>query len=398
MKINFTFLVSIGLLFSTVLLGQSSQPIKRLDESFIKQDSLEARIRFLLKEANVSGLAISIFNENKPIYSKTFGLASVPEKKPLSPNTVLYGASFSKAIFAYLVMQLVEEKVIDLDKPLVQYLKKPLVDYKIEGYKRGYKDLVNDKRVEKITARMCLNHTTGFPNWRWFEQDKKIKIKFEPGTRYSYSGEGLFLLQFVITQILGKDYETLAGERVFKPLQMQNTSHLWQPRFENNFSYGHDAKGNHYKFMKWDEAVAAGSMSTTLEDYTKFFTTLMQKKGLKESGYQEMFKPQVRIKSKAQFGPDSWVDDDGNDPIHLSYGLGFGLMKTPSGKAFFKEGHDDGWGHYSIGFPEKGIAVILMTNNDNGESIFKELLELTIKDTFTPWKWENYIPYNMVSK
>lgn len=91
-------------------------------------------------------------------------------------------------------MQFVDEKRIDLDKPLVSYLSQPLPDYKTPGWNRGYKDLTNDRRYEQLTARMCLAHTTGFPNWRWFEADKKIKFKFSPGTRYRYSGEGLYLL------------------------------------------------------------------------------------------------------------------------------------------------------------------------------------------------------------
>ncbi len=44
-------------------------------------------------------------------------------------------------------------------------------------------------------------------------------------------------------------------------------------------------------------------------------------------------------------------------------------------------------------FPQKKIAIIIMTNNDNGESIFKELLAAAIGDVFTPWKWQNYVPY-----
>ena len=147
-------------------------------------------------------------------------------------------------------MQFVQEKVIDLDKPLVEYLTKPLPEYKINGWRKGYQDLKDDDRYKKITARMCLTHTTGFPNWRWFEADKKIKFKFDPGTRYSYSGEGLYLLQFVIEQVTGKDYETISQERVFKPFAMTNTSQIWQARFDTNICYGHNAKGEPYELMK----------------------------------------------------------------------------------------------------------------------------------------------------
>ena len=386
------------LLFATILISIATlsfgQSIKRIDESKINVDSLNAKIEYLKKTANVSGIAISVFNDNKPIFSKTYGLANVQKNIPLQQSSVMYGASFAKMVFAYIAIQYVEEKVIDLDKPLVEYLSKPLPDYKINGWRKGYHDLKDDERYKKITARMCLTHTTGFPNWRWFEADKKLKFKFDPGTRYSYSGEGLYLLQFVIEQLTGKDYETISQERVFKLLGMTNTSQVWQARFDTNICYGHNAKGEPYTLMKWKEASAGGSMSTTLEDFTKFYTALISGKGLSKKSFKAMTNTQVRIKSKSQFGPLAKIDSTDNDSIQLGYGLGVGVFKTPYGRAFFKEGHDEGWGHYSICFPDKKIAMVIMTNNDNGESIFKELLAYAIGDSFTPWRWENYIPYD----
>lgn len=380
--------------FSLALaLESNAQIITRIDGSKISADSLGKRISYLVEKAKLSGLNIAVFNNNNIVYKQSFGYANVPEKRLLKTSTVLYGASLSKAVFAYTVMQLVQDKIIDLDKPLEQYLPKPLPAYDLPP-RRGYQDLKEESRLGKITARMCLDHTTGFPNWRWFEEDKKLKIKFEPGTRYSYSGEGLSLLQFVIEQITGKGLEMIAQEKVFVPLGMSNTSYVWQERFATDLCLAHDATGKPYEFNRRGRADAAGSMNTTLDDYSKFFTALLQQKGLNKEGFKEMFSPQVRIRSKKQFGPGAWVDSTGNDNIQLSYGLGYGVFKTPYGSAFFKEGHDDGWGHYTIGFPAKGIGMIIMNNNDTGEGIFKELLALAIGDTFSPWYWENYIPYN----
>lgn len=388
----FPLIILVLILTISVSFGQV---IKRIDGTVVSVDSIVEKVKYLMKDANVSGMALTIFNDNEPVFEKTFGYANVKGKKPFETNSVMYAASFSKVVFAYIVMQFVQEKVIDLDKPLYEYLDKPLPDYKIKGWNRGYQDLRNDERYKKITARMCLNHTTGFPNWRWFEADKKIKIKFNPGTRFSYSGEGFYLLQFVIEQITGKDYETISKEKVFEPYKMTNTSQVWQPRFENNICYGHNAKGEPYELMRWNEASAGGSMSTTLSDYSKFYGALIKGIGLDKSTFLEMTSPQVRIKSKRQFGPMALIDDIDNNPINLSYGLGVGVFNSPSGRAFFKEGHDDGWGHYSICFPDKKIAIIIMTNNDNGESIFKELLAYTIGDKYTPWQWENYVPYQL---
>ena len=140
------------------------QSIKRIDGTQYSADSLNAKIENLMKSANVTGVAVSVFNNNKAIFSKTYGLANVPENIPLEKSSVLYAASFAKTVFAYIAMQFIQEKLIDLDKPLVEYLNKPLPDYIINGFRRGYHDLKTDKRYEKITARMCLTHTTGFPN------------------------------------------------------------------------------------------------------------------------------------------------------------------------------------------------------------------------------------------
>jgi len=371
-----------------------AQPLQRINGSSISTDSLTMLIQRLMQAANVSGAAISVFNNDKPVYSKTFGLADVQKGIPLTANTEMYGASLSKMVFAYIVMQLVQDKIIDLDKPLVEYLSKPLPEFTFDNKYKGYQSLSGDDRYKKITARMCLTHTTGFPNWRWFEPDQKLKIKFDPGTRYSYSGEGLYLLQFVLEQITGKDLETIAQEKVFQPLGMNGTSYVWQNKFDSSICYGHNAKGEPYGIAKRHQPNAAGSMTTTLNDFTKFYTAFINHKNLTKKNFEEMTTTQVLIKSKAQFGPLALIDDNGNDYIKLGYGLGVGVFHTPFGRAFFKEGHDDGWGHYTVCYADKKIAIIIMTNNDNGESIFKYLLEYAIGDDFTPYQWENYIPYD----
>lgn len=387
--------------FLILLLGSSpglGQNIKRIDGSAIAVTALTQKIENLVAAAKVAGLSITVFNNNQTVYFKQFGYANQPDQKLLTASTTVYGASFSKAVFAWLVMQLVGEKVIDLDKPLVSYLPKSLMEYTFPGKLKDYKDIEGDERYKKITARMCLDHTTGFPNFRWFEPDGKLRIKFEPGTRVSYSGEGMYLLQLVLQEITGKDFETMAQERVFKPLGMTNTSYVWQPRFEEHLALGHDADGQTVGFPRRTAASAAGSMITTPEDYNKFYTTLIQGKVLSPKLWKEMTSPQIRIRSIQQFGPLSWKDSTQNDNIQLSYGLGFGVFQTPYGRAFFKEGNDRGWGHYSVAFPGKKIAIIMMTNSDNGEGIFRDLLATAIGDIYTPWYWENYIPWNEKNK
>jgi hypothetical protein len=87
---------------------------------------------------------------------------------------------------------------------------------------------------------------------------------------------------------------------------------------------------------------------------------------------------------------------DDNKSIRLSYGLGWGLYSSQRGEAFFKEGHDDGWRNYCVGFRMPKDAMIIMTNSGNGEGIYKELLEKVFADTYTPIEWEGFTPYDQL--
>ena len=133
---------------------------------------------------------------------------------------------------------------------------------------------------------------------------------------------------------------------------------------------------------------------TTVQDYSNFLQAALQTKIIAKSSWQELFRPQIRIRSVAHFGPLSQVDTTLYDAINLSYGMGWGVIKTPYGHGCFKGGHGDGFQHYSILFPKVGKGVLIMSNSDNAESIFKEILEVTMADTFTPWQWANFIPYD----
>lgn len=394
------FSISAILFCINLSLGQE-RVIQKIDGGKITSGEIDKVVKRLMDTADVTGLGLSVFNDNQVVYQKAFGLRNAVERDLLKENTIFYGASFSKAVFSVLVMQLVEEGIIDLDTPLQNYLDKPLPDYEFSKSWKGYHHLKGDKRYEKITARMCLTHTTGFPNWRFltnkgYDPQGELYFQFEPGTRYNYSGEGFSLLQFVIEVITGKGLEEMAQKRIFRPLGMNRTSYIYvlKEKYKNHYAYGHKEDQTVIPFDEADDAGAAGSLGTTLADYSMFLEAVLDQKLLQKKSYNEMFKQQVPIKSKQQFGPQALIDTNENEDIDLGYGLGWGVFKTPYGKGAFKEGHSEGYQHYSVVFPESDKGILMMTNSDNGESIFKELLEKTIGDTFTPWKWENYIPYD----
>jgi CubicO group peptidase (beta-lactamase class C family) len=378
----------------------NKEQIHRLDNSKIRFSELDNRLLKLVDTAKVTGFTLTVFNHDTAVYQKAFGYSNNASKDSLKVDHVFYGASLSKSVFGYLVAQLVHERVIDLDKPLQDYLDEPIPEMKFEKEWRGFKNLASDDRYKEITARMCLSHTTGLPNWRWisrtneFTPEGEIHFYFDPGSEYSYSGEGMMLLQYVIERITGKGLEQLARERVFEPLKMDMTSYIHQKRFESKYCNGHTTHEDVIKKDISDEFSAAGSLSTSPEDYSRFMEHILSLESRKSPITAYMFKPNIQIRSKKQFGAMSLQQTNDNDNINLSYGLGWGIFTTPYGPGYFKEGHGEGFQHYSVIFPDKNLGILIMANSDNAESIFKEVLEIGIGDVYTPWFWEDYIPYN----
>ena len=138
--------------------------------------SIDSTVEKLMDSAGVTGLCLGVVRADTVAYVQAYGYKSTATKQKNDTATSFYAASFSKAVFAYLVMQLVDEGKLGLDKPLFTYLPKPIPEYK------NYKDLEGDNRWQLITARNCLDHSTGFPNWRQYNPrgNKKLEIFFTP--------------------------------------------------------------------------------------------------------------------------------------------------------------------------------------------------------------------------
>ncbi len=206
----------------------SAQSIHRLDGSTLSAAEIDATVTQLMQAAEVPGVGIAIFNNHKIAYLKTYGVRDKEKNLPLTPDSVMTAASLTKPAFATMVMELVEQGVVDLDKPVYQYLPKPLPEYTF------YRDLAGDQRYKLITLRMCLDHTTGFPNLRAFNDDHKLNINFTPGSRFAYSGEGILLAQFVVETVTKKSVNELMREHLFTPDGMTRTSMVWEERFESD--------------------------------------------------------------------------------------------------------------------------------------------------------------------
>lgn len=361
--------------------------IERLDGSSISSSQIDDQVGRLMRRGQVPGLALALIKAGRPVYVKSYGLRNVQEKLPLETDTVMYGASLTKLAFAYMVMQLVEEKIIELDRPVAAYLKKPLPEHP------KYADLANDRRWEALTTRMILSHTTGFPNFRFLNPDEKLDFKFDPGTRYAYSGEGFNLLQFVLEEGLGLDVGREMQTRVFDRFGMARTSMTWREDFKSNAADGYDADGKFEGHHARRGVRAAGSMDTTISDYGNFLAGLLRGEGSSAAAQAEMLRPQIEIFSAHQFPTLETATEPANRNIKLSSGLGSILFEGPYGKTFYKGGHDDWTANLAICVEGKRHCLLLLSNSVRAEIIYPALANSLLGDTGLPWPWE-YNPAN----
>jgi CubicO group peptidase (beta-lactamase class C family) len=370
-------------------------PVASMAQTSPGGTAIDAQVAKIMSRTHANGMAVAVVDKGKVGYVQAYGIRNA-KGDPLTTDTVMYGASITKTVLAYTAMQLVDQGKLSLDTPIKDDLDHPLTTYgpdPIFPDKHGpYPDLAGDPRWEKITPRMCLTHSTGFNNFWFTEPDQKLHIHFDPGTRYSYSGEGFILLQFVIehgrkTQGLGLDVGDLTNAN-FNRLGMTRTSLVWRPDFASNFADGWNDKGQPQEHDQRKKVRAAGSMDTTISDLPKFAAALVRGDGLSAASRAEMTKPQLHITTAHQFppfGPDLPVNEQRKD---LAAGLGVVVFDGPQGHGFYKGGHDGQTANTMVCLEASQRCVIILSNDVRSEAGFADLVRFILGDTGVPYDWE----------
>lgn len=335
---------------------QNPSKIKNLKGFDVSTDSLNNFLESRMDSLNIPGLSIAVVNHSEMVYHQTFGYANLEQKSPVTDKTIFEGASMSKSVFAFFVMTYVEDGKLELDKPLFEYL--------------PYPDIAHDERYKKITARMVLSHRTGFPNWRENEEDKKLKIKFEPGTDYEYSGEGFQYLAMVIKHIERTDWkglETIFEDKVTKPLGMEHTVFISTPYVQKNKA---EPYTNNQKWIDWQndywhkkdkgKFVAPASILSEPIDFSKWMIAVMNQSQLTSNSYNELFKRHSKISTSST-------------GINVYYTLGFLTADKEYSNTYFHGGNNSGFTCWYLMDIEKKWGYVLFTNSENGEKLGNEV-------------------------
>jgi CubicO group peptidase (beta-lactamase class C family) len=186
----------------------------------------EIDLEQILRLTSVPSLAVATVDGER-LAARAVGVLQRGGTARATADTPYAAASLTKGVVAYAALALVHDGALVLDRPVHEYLSLPNAD---------------DVRATRITARHLLSHSGGWRNWR-FGPTPPLVADFEPGSRWSYSGEGFFFLQRVLERITGQGIGTIVRERVLTPLGMARSAMLAPATADPSAAIGHDGRG-----------------------------------------------------------------------------------------------------------------------------------------------------------
>jgi len=359
-------------------------PFTRFGPDWLPDARILELLPRLLELAEVPGLALGGVHAGR-IWTQGFGRASLNPLAVVSSDTVFEAVSLGKPVCAYAALQLVDAGLLDLDRPVYDYVPSPEADNPL---------------MRRVTTRHILSHTTGLPNWR--EQPGPLVPESEPGTRFTYSGEGYFYLQRVMERLTRVPFARLMRERVLDPLGMRTSSYVWLPQFEGRKAAGRDADGNEIDVYgalgrqaedvarKWAKPVeewtyedaaravplinpawpvlplymipsAAGSLLTTVDDYARFLLRVVAHTPA----------PGLAL-SPAMLRAMGTPDVDLNRV--LSWGLGWGIQHDEHGQVLWHWGANNSFRNFVLADRVRGRALVALTNGESGPKVYERVI------------------------
>jgi CubicO group peptidase (beta-lactamase class C family) len=346
-------------------------------------EALDARIEALMAREQVVGMAVAVVDHGEITHINAYGLRNRENALPLQTDTIMYGASVTKAAFAYMVMQLVDEGRIDLDRSIADYLPRPLPELE------DYTDLAGDERWRQLTPRILLTHRSGLANMRFLEPDQKLRFHFTPGEHYAYSNEGIWILQIVLQEGLGLDVGAEMQRRVFDRFSMPRTSMQWRDDFAGNLADGYAMDGTFEPHDRRDNVAAAGSMDTTIADQARMWQGMFTGVGLSRAARAEWVSAQFPIRTTQKFPTIQFFNttDTRGEASDLSASLIGETWNGPNDRYFSKGGHNDWTGNLVICAERQQRCLIMFANSVRAEVNYPEIAELILGETDFPFWW-----------
>ncbi len=315
-----------------------------------------------IQSKHIPGAAICIIKDDKIVHIKGYGIKDISTRDSVGIHTVFRLGSVSKSIAATLAGILVEDSLLNWDNNVKSYLP----DFRLK----------TEASTNELKIRHILSHTTGLIRHSYtnYIEDGKSLEEMIPelsnvnligpvGSVYSYQNLAYSLIDPIIETSTGMDYETTLEERLFRPLNMKNSSASYEGIVENSdIAYPHHYyKGRLRKSRitkKYYNAAPAGGINASIWDMANFLIAINGQKPwvIGQPVLDELFKPQVNTYIKYQyFG--------GWPKMRKSYyGLGFRILDYSNKKVVYHGGYVNGYKTGMAILPEENIGICILTN------------------------------------
>ena len=309
--------------------------------NLLSKDSIQS----MLDKMGVPGVAIATIEDGA--IDQVLSVGTIMNSQPTAYNSIFNTASLTKSITAYLAVSLIEQSKLALDERLDKYWVDP--------------DLKGDERVKLLTPHIILSHQTGFDNWRWMNDEKKLRFNADPGTKVTYSGEGYEYLRISMEKKFKKSFEELVDEYVFNPIGMEDSQLGWSDNIKvERYAGEFKTPEEPYEITK-DGPSAADDLLSTAEDLIRFSKNVMLR--AENEKYAKYFDSQVEARPGINFSY-GWVrfDDLPNDEY-----------------ALFGAGGDAGVSAMMCLLPKSKRAIVLLSNGEN-RGLVTNLMRLAMGD------------------
>ena len=333
-------------------------------------ESLQNLVPNLMETAVIPGVSLAIVQKDA-VWQAQWGVTNATTRQPVTADTWFQAASLSKPVFAYAALQLALAGQLDLDTPLITYLSPAQ-----QSSDLLFDHIVNDDRLQQITARHVLSHTPGFPNWA--PQGETLKSSFTPGARFSYSGEGYQFLQRVVEQIVDQPAHDWIRATLLTPLGITDASFTGLKTNEQ-IAFGHDKAGQPGDFWEIDQMGAAYSLHCSAAAFAQFLVAVLRPSPLTNL----LFSPQIQVNDNSSYAAD-WPNLAAPTNPRVGWGLGFGLQTGPDGEFFWHWGDNGTFKACTMGQIGAETAVAVFTNSQNGDALWQPILETIFATTDWP--------------
>lgn len=324
--------------------------------------SVRERVTEILNRHPMVGLAVGVIADGEVSFYG-HGLADLASKTPVTEDTVFRTGSVTKTFTAVALMQLWEQRLIDLDAPVNDYL-------------RAYRLIPADPAHRPATVRHLLTHTSGLPQCAYLSRAFKptlgemvpfgrplptlaqyysgaLHLVTEPGTTHTYSNHGFATLGQVVEDLTGDPLHSYFRAHIFEPLGLERTDLARSDRVTQRLATGYTLRRQGPRPVADRDLITAagGGIYSNMQDVARYVTALLggdiNEHGsvLQAETVAEMFAPQYQP-----------------DPRLPGVGLGFYRRVVDGHLIIEKSGLLPGFASQMCIAPDDGVAVVAFTN------------------------------------